>query len=114
MITTLLLMATLSGLATRFRQQMARLKITQQTLGKEAGISRRTLTNVLSGTSDYKVTTLLAVADRLGLEVVVVPKEAARGLEAEAFTPTEPKVSTAVQTALENLKRYNTPSDKKP
>jgi len=90
---------------------MSRLKITQAALGHDAGISRRTLTNVLSGTSDYKVTTLLAVADRLGLEIVVLPKEAARGLESAAFTPTAPKVRTAVQAALDRLEHYPPPGD---
>lgn len=104
-------MATLSSISNLFRSQLSRLKLSQQQLGNEAGISRRTLTNVLSGSSDYKVTTLLAVADRLGLDVVLLPKEAARGLQGDSFSPTEPKVSTAVQTALEDLKRYNTPPD---
>lgn len=106
-------MATLSSIATLFRTQLSRLNVTQAKLGKDAGISRRTLTNVLSGTSDYKVTTLLAVADRLGLEVVVLPKEATRGLEHSAFTPTAPKVSTTVQQALDKLKKH-TPREGKP
>lgn len=109
-----MLMATLSSIARLFRSQISRLKLSQQQLGKDAGISRRTLTNVLSGSSDYKVTTLLAVADRLGLDVVVVPKDAARGLTEAAFSPSEPKVNTAVQTALDSLKRYDDSPDDEP
>lgn len=55
-------------------------KLTQQALRTSAGISRQTLANVLKGTEDYRLSTLLSLADRLGLELLLVPKEAARGL----------------------------------
>lgn len=56
-------------------------RATQRRYGKmqlaaDAGITYRTLSHVLSGEHDFKVSTLMAVADRLGLELVLVPKEA--------------------------------------
>ena len=36
----------------------------------EAGFTARTLRNVLSGSEDYKVSTLLSLVDRLGMELV--------------------------------------------
>lgn len=45
-------------------------------LAADAGVTYRTLSHVLSGEQDFKVSTLMAVADRLGLELVLVPKEA--------------------------------------
>ena len=96
-------MTTLLQLSIWLRQQLLRYGGTQESLRLDAGISRQTLTNVLSGTVDYKVTTLLAVADRLGLDVVLVPKGAVAGLQ---LTPqdTPPLVKTGVQAALEKLR----------
>ena len=51
-------------------------------LSSRAGLSRMTLRKVLSGQEDYRVSTLLALADKLGLDVVLVPKAAARGIAA--------------------------------
>ena len=95
-------MTTLSQIATILRQQVKQHKSTQEALRKNVGISRQTLTNVLSGNSDFKVTTLLAIADRLGLDVIILPKTAARGLEDE-LTPRPPIVKTTVQAALDRL-----------
>lgn len=71
-------------------------------LAKLAGVTFRTLQHVLTGSQDYKVSTLLAVADRLGLELVLVPREAARGLVPEAADVQE--VPTRVQASLARLK----------
>jgi len=60
------------------RNAMKKQKVAQQVLRERAGISKRTLTEVLSGESDYKATSLIAVPDRLGYEMVIVPKAAAR------------------------------------
>ncbi len=93
---------TLSQIATILRQQTKQQDLTQEVLRKSAGISRQTLTNVLSGNSDFKVTTLIAIADRLGLDVILLPKAAARGL-ADELAPRPPVVKTTVQVALERL-----------
>ncbi|MCA1325790.1 helix-turn-helix domain-containing protein [Herbaspirillum sp. alder98] len=81
---------------------MKKQKVTQQDLRERAGIARRTLTGVLSGESDYKVTTLMAVLDRLGYEMAIVPKAAVHALPTE-WEPTEPAVKTKVQIAIERL-----------
>ena len=44
---------------------------TGQSLREAAGLSRQTFANVMGGEHDYKLSTLLALADRLGLEVRV-------------------------------------------
>lgn len=81
----------------------------QADLKARAGVSQRTLTNVLGGNEDYKVSTLLALADRLGLEVLVVPKGVAPVLEAGATSA--PLVKSRVQAALERVRRSgDTPS----
>lgn len=67
-------------------------------LAADAGVTYRTLSHVLSGEQDFKVSTLMAVADRLGLELVLVPKEA-RAMFPSAynasFTADRPKLSVS-------------------
>ncbi|WP_159106131.1 hypothetical protein [Herbaspirillum sp. B65] len=52
------------------------------------------------------VTTLRAVLDRLGHEMVIVPKMAVRVFPSER-EPTEPIVKTKVQAATEKLNRLS-------
>ena len=92
---------TLQRLADLLRRQLQLSGLSQQRLRMAAGISKQTLTNVLSGSADYKVTTLLAVAEKLGLEVVLVPKGAAEAVHGELAAP--PAVRSRVQAALEQV-----------
>ena len=76
--------------------------IKQSELKTQAGISQRTLTNVLSGIEDYKVSTLLALADRLDLELVLVPRAAAAAVEAGSTSA--PRIKSRVAAALERVR----------
>jgi transcriptional regulator with XRE-family HTH domain len=106
-------MRSLPDIAALLRTRMKALSLTQRELGTRTGLSRRTVTSVLSGEGDYKVTTLLAVLDRLGYELAIVPKGAAAGLAPEgSFTPTAPAVKTRVQAARERLAAGKTEADK--
>jgi hypothetical protein len=73
-------MNTLPKFAALLRERMAAMGTTQVALSQGAGLTRRTLALVLSGRHDFKLTTLLALLDKLGLEVMIVPKGAAAGL----------------------------------
>ncbi len=75
-------MRSLADIAMRLRAAIKARGVRQAQLREQAGVSQRTLTNVLSGTTDFKVSTLIAVADRLGLELVLVPKAAVVAVEA--------------------------------
>jgi transcriptional regulator with XRE-family HTH domain len=97
-------MKSLPEIATFLRERAKTLGLTREELGVRAGVTRKTLWNVLSGSSDYKVTTLLAILDRLGYELAIVPKGAAAGLaNAESLEPTPPAVMTRVQAARNKL-----------
>lgn len=102
-------MKTLHQLATTLRDRIRRLKLTQEALSTEAGVSRQTLSKVLSGRADLKVTTLFALADRLGLEVMLVPKEIAPGMVPE--DEPQPRVKSVVDAALETF-QPDRPNDK--
>jgi transcriptional regulator with XRE-family HTH domain len=90
-----------SDIAEVLRNQLMLAQLTQAELSSSAGVSRRTLTQVLSGQQDFKVSTLFALADRLGLELVLVPKAVAGAVS--ALPSTEPVVKSRIQQALENL-----------
>ena len=99
---TLLRMKSLLDIASALRARAKRMAITQDELGEAAGVSRRTLTHAFSGTHDIKVTTLMAVADRLGLELALIPKAAAQGMPApDEFDVAPPVARTRIQQMLE-------------
>lgn len=94
-------MKTTSELADLIRAQLRSLRLTQTELASTSGVARRTLAQVLRGDSDLKLSTLFALADRIGLEVVLVPKTAADGI---AAGPATPAVKSHVDVVLENLR----------
>lgn len=73
------------------------------TLAERVGVTRQTVSRALRGTEDFRVSTLLALADQLGLELVLVPKGTGRGLVGDSMVtaPAEPVRSQADQ--LRNL-----------
>ncbi|ARP86819.1 helix-turn-helix domain-containing protein [Bordetella genomosp. 9] len=92
------------------RTALSHAGLSQAELRAQAGISQRTLTNVLSGREDFKLSTLLALCDRLGLELVLVPREAAAGAApGPAVRP--PVVRSRVQGALARIQRQGAPSE---
>ena len=93
-------MLTLPEISGLLREEARRHGLTQARLADKAGISARTLTHVLSGQEDFRVSTLMAVAHQLGLEVVLVPKDAAPAATGEAIGP---PVRSVVTDALEAL-----------
>lgn len=95
-------MKTHTEIAQMLRNALAHRHLPQSKLRQQAGVSQRTLTKVLSGHEDFKVSTLLALADRLGLELLLVPREAAQAVSAGQVT--QPVVKSRVQGALERVK----------
>lgn len=95
-------MPTLIELADTLRQAIADQGQTQARLAAAAGVSARTLTHVLSGQEDYRLRSLLAIADRLGLDVLLVPRAAVPAIAPEEASP--PVVPSAVDEALAALR----------
>lgn len=94
-------MSNLPEIAGILRARLQQQGQTQASLREAAGIAQRTLTNVLSGEQDFKVSTLLALADRLGLELLLVPKGAAAAID--AGPPARPRVPTLVDAARRRI-----------
>lgn len=100
-------MKTILEISNHLRERQKAKGISQQDLREAAGLSRQTMSRVLSGTEDFKLSTLLAVADRLGLELELVP----RGMGSKlGERPTEPKVTTRVSRALSLITEIAGPS----
>jgi len=94
-------MNSLSDISSVLRRRLQQQGQTQAQLRQSAGIAQRTLTNVLSGEQDFKVSTLLALADRLGLELMLVPKGAALAVDAEGVA--RAKIPTRIEVARRQL-----------
>ncbi len=89
-------MNSIADVSQELRDALKQRRIKQQDLREAAGVSRQTLANVLSGREDFKLSTLLSLADKLGLELLLLPKGAARGLQpAPAATVVESVVDRA-------------------
>jgi transcriptional regulator with XRE-family HTH domain len=94
---------TLTEFAVAIRARMKEAGLTQAELADAAGISRRTLTQLLNGSSDFRMGTLLAIADRLKLEVLMVPQAITAAI-GPGSAVTEPVVKTRVQAALDRVR----------
>ncbi|GAA4030899.1 helix-turn-helix transcriptional regulator [Actimicrobium antarcticum] len=93
-------MRTLLQLSQALRARLKQHQITQDALRSRVGVSRQTLTNILGGSSDYKVTNLLAICDQLGLDLVLMPRELNQaGMEASR----DGVIKTVVQKALDGI-----------
>jgi len=96
-------MNSVADLSRVVRASLAASTLSQARLREEAGVSQRTLTNLLSGREDFKLSTLLAVADRLGLDLVLIPRAASAAVDGGATTA-EPQVRSRVAAALESVR----------
>lgn len=93
----MLAMNSISAISKELRDALVSSGLKQQALRDAAGVSRQTLANALSGRQDFKLSTLLSLADKLGLELLLLPKDAARGLQ--------PAQSSAVVASVVDLAR---------
>lgn len=77
-------------------------KISSKDLAAAAGVTPQTLVNILKHHSDFRVSNLLALADRLGLELLLVPKGAIAGLQTSV--PSAPSVKSKIDVALARVR----------
>lgn len=90
-------MSTLKAISDTLVNTKNERKLTDSALARDTGVQRLTVARALSGKENYGVTTLLALADRLGLEVMLVPKDAARALRISGETSSAPVATMADQ-----------------
>ena len=73
-------MKTMEEVAEVLESQRRELRITYDDLASAAGLTPLATRRALKAQTAPRVTTLMALADKLGLEVVIVPKAVAAGL----------------------------------
>ena len=86
-------MKTLSEIATRLEDARQRLGLDYQAIAESTGLTPLSVRSVLQGKTAPRVTTLMAIAEPLGLEVVLLPKVVAAGLQAQAAEGPAPALS---------------------
>lgn len=92
-------MNTIPQISAELRKAYEKSGYRHRELRDATGVAGQTLVNALGGKEDFKLSTLLSIADKLGLELLLVPKEAARGL-AQPATPAVESMVDAVRKRL--------------
>jgi DNA-binding phage protein len=93
----LILMNTLASIAESLDQ--GRKSSSDVALAAQTGLTRQSVSRALSGKQNFNVTTLLAIAEANGQEVLILPREAARALMGSNMTPAK-----SVSTMTDDLK----------
>jgi len=89
-------MKTLSEVAERLEDERRRLMLDYQALAGRTGLTPLSVRNVLQGRSAPRITTLMVLADQLGLEVLLLPKVVASGLQAHTAEESPPPALSRV------------------
>lgn len=90
-------MKTLKDIAETLQQSRTESGTRMTTLIEHTGLTAVTLRGLLTGTRDSRLTTLMAVADELGLALVLVPKAMASAIQVSG---SQPEVPSLVELAL--------------
>ncbi|MGH6640731.1 MAG: helix-turn-helix domain-containing protein [Polaromonas sp.] len=98
-------MKTLSEMAMRLESERQRLKLDYQAIAEKTGLTPLSVRSALQGRTAPRITTLMAIADQLGLEVLMLPKVVAMGLEAQAGEGPLPALSRVDRIVAETSLR---------
>ncbi|WP_431096060.1 helix-turn-helix domain-containing protein [Polaromonas aquatica] len=86
-------MKTLSEVAARLEGERQRQGLDYQAIAESTGLTPLSVRSALQGKTAPRITTLMAIADQLGLEVLLLPKVVAAGLQAQAAESPAPALS---------------------
>lgn len=75
--------------------------MTDVELARRTGLTRQSIRRAMTGDQNFSVTTLLAIAEANGQEILIVPREAARALTTS--TPTDAQHIPPVTNAVRNI-----------
>ena len=107
-------MKTLADIANRLEDARQRLKLDYQTLAEKTGLTPLSVRGVLQGRTAPRITTLMAIADQLGLEVLLLPKVVATGLQAHTAEEPPPPPLSRVDRIVAETSQLAAASVKKP
>src|SRR2546428_12019917 len=69
-------------------------------LASKTGLTRQSVSRALSGKHNFNVTSLLAIAEATGQEVLLVPREVARALSGDHFAGDDHRTSASEKNEL--------------
>lgn len=98
-------MVSLKALSSELVQAKNAKGLSDLALAKASGVTRQSIARALSGKENFGVTSLLSIADALGLVVMLVPAEAAqalRDIHAHNTSTPEPSIPSVVDQ-IKNL-----------
>lgn len=93
-------MQTLGEFARSLTDAQKARKVSIHELARETGLSRLAVRQILAGDSAPRLTNAMALASALGLELVLMPKEAAQSLAATAAAEAKRTVLSDVERRL--------------
>jgi transcriptional regulator with XRE-family HTH domain len=89
-------MKTLSEISAHLEGERQRLMLDYQALAERTGLTPLSVRNILQGRTAPRITTLMAIADQLGLEVLLLPKLVAAGLQPHTAQESAPPALSRV------------------
>lgn len=92
-------MKTIADVAGTLQQQRLQREVPYDELAQAAGLTPLSVRRALHGQTDARITTVMSLADKLGLELVLVPKQLAATLE-----PTRAGAGARPLSRVEQLK----------
>jgi transcriptional regulator with XRE-family HTH domain len=108
-------MKTLSEMTSVLEDERQRLALDYQALAERTGLTPLSVRNILQGRTAPRITTLMAIANQLGLEVMLLPKVMATGLQSHtAQEPAPPALSRVDRIVAETSQIAAAASAKKP
>lgn len=95
-------MKTLQSLADELEAARLARGLNYKTLAERTGLSALAVRQALQGRTAVRATNLMALADELGLELALVPREMAASLRSAAETPpAHPRLRSDVERLLD-------------
>jgi hypothetical protein len=98
-------MKTLAELSHALRQAKEQLALPVIEMSRNSGLTAVTIRGVLTGKNDPRLSTLMTLAEQLGLEVMLLPKAVAATIVAKPTAPAE--VQSLVSAALARQRKQS-------
>jgi hypothetical protein len=93
-------MKTAAELASSLEVARAARRIKRQDIVSRTGLNPLSVRGLLDGNKDSRISTLLAVANEVGLEVMLIPKEVSQAMQSAGAAHPTSTISSVVDAAL--------------
>jgi transcriptional regulator with XRE-family HTH domain len=96
-------MKTLSEVGARLQDAKSDRNVSQKELARRTGLTPVTLRGVFNGATDARISTIMTLADELGLELLLVPKVISRSIVSHhgTVTPVKSRIAGILDKKIE-------------